>query len=148
MDSDISSAYRCVEEDFLHLNFKYLNTTFTLCKFISLIKNKEQMEKGDKIYLLINNLYLKKKSQIFRLILLLYYYMLIPEVPHTLWSYVSYINPMALTQAGITKTDNFSWFEGLFVPQCAHSRCFNGNFSRSRVHAYTSLNHTHLQTPT
>lgn len=61
MDSDISSTYRCVEEDFLNLNFKYLNTTFTLCKFISLIKNKEQMEKGDKIYLLINNLYLKKK---------------------------------------------------------------------------------------
>lgn len=62
MDSDISSAYRCIEEDFLHLNFKYLNTTFTLCKFVSLIKNKEQMEKGDKIHLLKNNLYLKKKN--------------------------------------------------------------------------------------
>lgn len=158
MDSDISSPYRCIQEDFLHLNFKYLNTTFTLCKFISLIKNKEQMGKRDIINLVIHNLYLTEfyLSNFyidFTSVLLNAYPW---SATHTMILFLRisaglhYINPMALVQAGTGKTDNFSWFEGLSVQQCTHSRFFNGKFSRyfARVHAYKSLDHMHLQTLT
>lgn len=62
MDSDISRTYRCIQEDFLHLNFKYLNTTFTLCKFISLIKKKGggEGQKGQKSYI-VNSLLIFNK---------------------------------------------------------------------------------------
>lgn len=66
MDSDISSTYRCIQEEFLHLNFKYLNTTFTPCKFISLkkkIKNKEKREK--KLQVLVLNVEQNAASQFF-----------------------------------------------------------------------------------
>lgn len=65
MDSDISSTYRCIQEELLHLNFKYLNTTFTLCKFISLFKKVETQEKREKLQILFPNVEQYATTQFF-----------------------------------------------------------------------------------